>query len=376
MKKLIRLTTHSNTLELLKGQLGFLRREMDVIIVAKDTGNLRRLAIDEGVQYRDIDMYREISLVNDLQSLWALIRLFRQERPDIVHANTPKGAFLAMTAAWITRVPHRIYNINGLRFETVTGNYRRLLIMMERLTCVFANKVIPQGKGVAEIVRRERITNKSLEVIHNGSGNGVDTERFDPELSDIKKQSKKIRGDFRNLSFLFVGRIVGDKGINELVEAFDRLSKEFSDVRLNLVGLYEKNLDPIRPSTLDIIRSNTRIIEYGQQRDVRPFYSASDIFVLPSYREGFPNVVMEAGAMGLPCIVTDISGCNEIIIPGRNGIIIPKQNVDALYNAMRQCIESPERVVAMSKEARPLIISRYRQQDVWEATLAMYNSLK
>jgi glycosyltransferase involved in cell wall biosynthesis len=374
-KKLIRLTAHSCTLGLLKGQLGYLQKEMDVILVAKDLGELPALAAQEGTEYRDVNMQREISPVKDLKSLWTLIRLFRKEKPDIVHANTPKGALLGLLAAWITRVPHRIYNVNGLRFETATGNFRRLLIMMERIACACANKVIPQSNGVADVLRREHVTNKPLKVILNGSGNGVDILRFNPEDSDIIAKGAEIRGDFKGVAFVFVGRLVGDKGVNELVDAFERLHQKYSDTALHLVGHLETHLDPLKPETLRKIDVNEAIIAEGQQNDVRPYLKASDVMVLPSYREGFPNVILEAASMGLPCIATDVNGAVDAIKNGVNGFDVPKRDVEALYQAMKRIYEDTNLRQQMAKNARPFVASHFNRPDVWQATLEMYRNL-
>lgn len=374
-KKLIRLTAHSVTLGLLKGQIGFFANDMDVILVAKDMGNLKSLAEQEGVDYRDVDMHREISPLNDIKSLFSLINLFRKERPDIVHANTPKGALLGLLAAWITRVPHRIYNVNGLRFETTTGNLRRLLIFMEKVACACATKVIPQSNGVANVVTQEHITKKPLKVIHNGSGNGVNVEYFNPELPIVKSKSDEIRGAFSGLAFVFVGRLVGDKGVNELVKAFKKISKEYDNLRLYLIGGKEENLDPLEDETLMEIYNNPQIYAVGEQRDVRPYLAASDVFILPSYREGFPNVVLEAAAMGLPCIVSDVNGATDAIQNGVNGIIIPKRDTTALYEAMRQLITNSILRQSMASVARKSITERFVNRDVWKATLKMYQNL-
>lgn len=374
-KKLIRLTAHSQTLGLLKGQLGFLGKEMDVILVAKDTGNLRQLAKQEGVKYRDIDMRREISPLNDLKSLYRLVRLFCKEKPDIVHVNTPKGALLGLLAAKIAHVPNRIYNVNGLRFETAAGYFRRLLITMEKIACVCATKVIPQSNGVAEVLRKEKITRKPLKVILNGSGNGVDVNYFAPYRKDIIEKANELRANFEGIGFVFVGRLVGDKGVGELIEAFDRLSREFQDVRLSLIGPREENLDAIKDETSKIIDSNQRIIEYGRQIDVRPFLAASDIFVLPSYREGFPNVVLEAMAMGLPCIVSDVNGATDAVQEDENGLIVPKRDVESLYQAMKKLYIDEVLRYSMAQKARPLVKARFNRQAVWQAILEMYKSL-
>lgn len=374
-KKLIRMTAHSVTLGLIKGQIGYLAKEMDVILVAKDVGNLKALAESEGVDYRDIDMRREISPINDLKSLYQLIKLFRKERPDIVHVNTPKGALLGLLAAWITRVPHRIYNVNGLRFETATGNFRRLLIIMEKVACLCANRVIPQSNGVADILRKEHITKKPLKVILNGSGNGVDVNYFNPDIPDIKVKASEIRNGFDGVAFVFVGRLVGDKGCNELVEAFERLSKQYKNVRLYLVGGREENLDPLSDTTLNTIALNKNIIECGAQSDIRPFLAASEIFVLPSYREGFPNAVLEALAMELPCIISDVNGATDAIYNTENGLVISKKDVQALYDAMLQLYLNENIRKKMSQKARSLVIERFNRPDVWQATLQMYQSL-
>ena len=320
-------------------------------------------------------MKRKISIINDLKSLWALYRLFRKERPFIVHANTPKASFLGMVAAWLARVPHRIYLVTGLRFETVHGPLRLILKTIERISCLCATKVIPEGDGVKKALYREHITKKPMEKILNGNINGIDVEYFN-RSKDILTQASDIRNGSNAFTFIFIGRMVRDKGINELIGAFHKLSSENPSVRLLLVGTFEDKLDPVLPETKRLIETSENIVFVGYQKDVRPYLAASDVLVLPSYREGFPNVVLQAGAMGLPCIVTDISGSSEIIIPDRNGIIIPKQNTKALYQAMKYCIQHPESVKKMAQEARPLIVSRFKQQDVWRALLDMYNSLK
>ena len=176
-------------------------------------------------------------------------------------------------------------------------------------------------------------------------------------------------------TFCFVGRIVRDKGINELVSAFVRLHEKYPQVRLLLVGPFEKELDPVLPETEKAIQNHPAIRFMGFQPDVRPFLVASGTLVLPSYREGFPNVVLQAGAMGLPSIVTDINGCNEIIIPNENGVIIPSKDEEALYQAMENFLFYPEEIQRMAKKARPLIASRYDRKVLWEALLKAYKRL-
>lgn len=374
-KKLFRIATISMSLDvLLKGQLRFLSNHFEIVGVASGRQELNRVSQREGIRAINIPMSREISLWQDLQSLVLLISLFIKERPYIVHANTPKASLLSMMAACITRVPHRIYTVTGLRFETATGNFRKLLIAMEKVTCWCATKVIPEGEGVKKTLMREKITDKPLKVILNGNINGVDTQYYDRTThvnllaSEIKEKNK--------FTFCFVGRLVRDKGINELVSAFVRLYKENADVRLILVGAFEKELDPVLPETEWQILNHPAISFVGFQQDVRPFFAASNALVFPSYREGFPNVVLQAGAMGLPSIVTDINGCNEIVKEGENGIIVPPRDMEKLYGAMKYFVDhSNVEVAEMAKKARPYIIERFEQHKVWEALLAEYESL-
>ena len=375
---IFRLMTASGSLSLLKGQLRKLHNaSLDVVVVSGGSKEqLSEVALDEGVGIRFIPhLVRPISLGNDLRALSELIRLFRREKPYVVHANTPKASLLGMVAAWICRVPHRIYTVTGLRFETSTGFMRWLLKTMERITCACATKVIPEGQGVWKTLYREHITSKPMAVLHNGNINGIDLKHFD-RTPEVVEQAKRIQVEVGgSFTYLFVGRLVRDKGITELVDAFERVHIEHPETRLLLVGTQEPELDPLPDRTQRLIADNDAIIESGWQDDVRPWFVASDLFTFPSYREGFPNVVMQAGALGIPSIVTDINGSNEIIIEGQNGTIIPTRDTDALYRKMTEALEQKDRLTEMSAQCRPLISSRYRQEDVWHATLEMYRSL-
>lgn len=375
-KKIIRVTTVSTSLDaLLKGQLNFLGKYYDVVGVASDVGTLDNVSKRENIRTIDVSIQREINIKKDIKSLISLIKLLRKEKPNIVHANTPKGSLLSMVAAWITRVPHRVYTVTGLRFETTSGRFRRLLILMEKITCACATKVIPEGDGVKETLIREEITKKPLQKILNGNINGIDLNYFN-RSSSIVQTAMNIKSPTDSFTFCFVGRIVKDKGINELVNAFNMLNKEHKKTHLILVGPFEKELDPVEPQTEELISNHENISFVGYQNDIRPYLAASDAFVFPSYREGFPNVVLQAGAMELPSIVTDINGCNEIIIDGENGKIIPPQDTKALYKAMKYFVEHKDDLVKhMATNARPMIESRFDQKMVWNAILDMYNSL-
>lgn len=379
--KLLRIVTSSVSLVLIKGQYRYLREhDIDVVVVTGEPHlSDMDLAILEGAPHRLVPhLIRPISFWNDVRALFELIKLIRREKPDVVHANTPKASLLGITAAWWCRVPHRIYTVTGLRFQTAKGFFRWLLITMERITCRLSTKVIPEGDGVAKTLRDEHITRKPLKKLHNGNINGIDLAHYDKSAIPISLLSQtKSETSFseESFTFIFVGRIVKDKGICELVEAFTRLQQEHPDARLLLVGDFEQKLDPLPEDVYHTIQSHPAIYCAGWQDDVRPWFAAADALAFPSYREGFPNVVMQAGALELPCVVSDINGCNEIIIEGKNGLIIPSHDAAALYQAMKRMMEDKALYTHCQQNARPLIASRYKQEDVWQATLEMYRSL-
>lgn len=372
--KLFRISTVSNSLAgLLKGQLRMLNEHYEVVAVSSPGKEMAVLREREGVRTIEIPMERRISLVKDFVSLIRMIWLFAKERPYMVHSITPKAGLISMLAGWITRVPVRMHTFTGLVFPTATGRMQQLLIWMDRLTCACATHINPEGEGVKRDLMAYRITKKPLLVIANGNVNGVDLTYFN-RTDAIMKQAATYRQE-EGFTFCFVGRMVRDKGINELVSAFIRLHQQYPQARLLLVGPFEKELDPVLPETEKEIQEHSAIRFVGFQPDVRPFLAASDALVFPSYREGFPNVVLQAGAMGLPSIVTDINGCNEIIIPNENGVIIPSKDEEALYQAMENFLLHPEEVQRMAKKARPLVASRYDQQIVWEALLNEYKRI-
>ena len=375
--KLIRTSTVPGSLNTFcKGLLRELQEQegYEVVAVSSPGNAMREIEEREGVKTVAVPMERRISPLNDLKSLWRLIRVFRKEKPAIVHSITPKAGLLSMMAAWVARVPVRLHTFTGLVFPTATGLTQKILILTDRITCACATHIVPEGEGVKNDLINYRITKKPLKVLGHGNIRGIDLEYFNPELPEVQADAAKIRkpGVF---TFVFVGRLVGDKGINELVEAFERLNTEYPETRLLLVGRQEPELDPLKPETIAKIDHHKNIEAVGQQSDVRPWLASADALVFPSYREGFPNVVIEAGAMGLPSIVTDINGSREIIIEGRNGTIVPPRNAMALEAAMRRFVESPGDVARMAEKARPLIASRYEQAYVRRCLKEYYKEI-
>lgn len=378
MKKLIRVTTSDISLFLLlRGQLKFLNSHFEVVGLSSDTGLLHQVEKREGIRVIELAMRREISILRDMFCLWHLIQIFKREKPYIVHANTPKGSLLSMMAAWIDRVPHRIYTVTGLRYQGSTGMGRWILMMMERLTCLFASKVIPEGEGVKRTLIADGITKKPLQVIHHGNINGINTQYFSVEACKAKREDvrQKLGINDDEFTFVFVGRIVRDKGMDELAEAMNMLGRLKRKFKLILVGWFEREQTTITEEHENFFRHSESVTYVGYKKDVRPFLLAADALVFPSYREGFPRVPLEAGSMGLPSIVTDINGCNEIIVEGENGIIIPPRDTNSLYAAMLRFIDRPDETKVMASKARQMIKEKYEHEEVINALLEMYNGL-
>lgn len=369
--KIVRGCTVSQSVGFFVGLIPELRgMGYEVVSVSSDGPELQRVR-QAGGRTLVVEMQRHISPLKDLRSLWQMIRVFRKEKPNMVHSMTPKAGLICMMAAWLCRVPVRVHTFTGLVFPTSAGLKRRILMFTDWLTCACATHVIPEGEGVKRDLLSNGITKKPIRVLGHGNCRGIDLQRFDPQNSEVTEAATRLRKD-GVFTFIFISRIVRDKGINELVHAFKRLYDGHREIRLILVGPEEKDLDPISSETQEIIRTCAGIEAVGSQKDVRPWLLASDAFVLPSYREGFPNAVIEAGAMGLPCIVTDINGSREIVLEGRNGTIVPPRDAGALYETMRLFVENPRVPAAMATEARPLIAARYEQGYVRRCLMEFY----
>lgn len=366
--KLIRSSTVPQSLNTFcRGVLKELSQRYEVVAVSSPGEELDELGQREGVRTIAVPMKRHISITSDVKSLWRMWRVLRHERPDMIHSMTPKAGLMSMVGGWLAGVPVRVHTFTGLVWPTATGLKRRVLMATDWLTCACATHVIPEGEGVKSDLLNHGITRKPIRVLGYGNVMGIDLERYNPQ----KYETVAHEG----FTFVFVGRIVRDKGINELVAAFDRLHKEYDSTRLVLVGPREDNLDPVLPETLKRINLGDGIESVGSQKDVRPFYAQADALVFPSYREGFPNVVIEAGAMGLASIVTDINGAREIIIDGQNGIIVPSRDEEALYLAMKRFVDNPDEVDTMAANARPLIASRYEQGYVRQCLYDFYKEI-
>lgn len=378
-KKLIRITTVPSSLKvLLKRQLSYMSNYFQVIAVSSPGKMLDEVRVNEAVRTASIPLTRAITPLRDLLALIKLYRLFRKEEPLIVHSHTPKAGLLGMLAARFAGVPIRMHTVAGLPLMEAKGIKKWLLIWAERLTCRCAVRVYPNSPRLAAYISANRLcSDDKLKVLGYGSSNGIDTHYFQlneevMEARDIVRHRLKLNTD--NFVFVFIGRLVKDKGIRELVQAFASIEKKYAHARLLLVGPFEQQ-DPLEDETIDKINQDDQIMHVSFQDDVRPHLAVSNVLVFPSYREGFPNVPMQAGCMHLPSIVTDINGCNEIIEDNKNGLIVPVKDSNALTAAMERLMTNTSLYHHLRSNCREMITSRYEQQYLWALLLNEYNDL-
>lgn len=371
-------TTVPETLaSILVGQPSYLAKHFDISLVTSPGSMVGRVRQQEGVPVEIVRMERGINPFKDLISILHMWRTLRRLRPDIVHSYTPKAGLVTMVAAWLGGVPVRVHTFTGLIFPTATGLKQRILIWVDRLICACATHVVPEGLGVQRDLERYSITRKPLKIIGHGNIAGVDTEHFNPEAVGLDVAAAEIKErlnimDPQAMVFCFVGRLNKDKGIAELFAAFDALPEH---AHMLLVGGVD-NSAPIPEELQERIKSHPRIHALGFMQDIRAALKLANFLVLPSYREGFPNVVLQAGAMEVPVIATDINGCNEIIEPGFNGWLVPPRDVKALMGAMQDAMKTPSAICnEMGKRARERVQQRFERGQHWERMKFFYQKL-
>ena len=378
MEKLIRITTVPISIEkLLENQPKYFSKFFDITIVSSDKSELEKLGKKQGVKTFCLPLTRKITPFKDIIAIFKLYFFLKRENPKIVHSHTPKAGFVGMTASFFAGVPIRMHTVAGLPLMERKFIKKKVLIFIEKLTYLFATNVYSNSKKLMEFILSKKFCSKrKIKTLANGSSNGIDTKYFSDNISLISKNKlldtlKILKNDF---VFCYVGRVVQDKGINELVSAFNELNLKNKNCKLIIVGKIENETNPVSKSTMGIIKKNKNILLTGFKNDVRPYLSIGNCFVFPSYREGFPNVLMQAGAMDLPCIATNINGCNEIIQDNINGFLIPPKNIDALVKAMQKIMDK-KLIIKLSKNSRLMVKEKYDQKYFWKKLLIEYNNL-
>lgn len=351
----------------------------EVIALSSPDPHLASLGEREEVRTIGVAMRRDISPMADLRSLCSLVRVLRRERPDMLHTMTPKAGLLGMIAARIAGVPLRVHTFTGLLFPTAKGLKRRLLATTDRITCACATHIIAEGQGVRADLLSHRITRRTVTVLGHGNVRGVDLTHYTP-TPQLMSEADALRRRFGIASddkvMIYVGRLVGDKGLHELLGALPAIRGAISSrVHLIMAGDTDGSRDDL--TSAELASQPDVHLSGGWVDDVRPWLLAADILVFPSYREGFPNVVLEAGAMGLPAVVTDINGSREIITDSVNGLIVPPATVAPLAEAVTRLLTLPATALGeMSRAARLNIELHYSRPYVWQCLKRYYSSLR
>lgn len=377
MPKIIRITTVPISLKLLlAGQMKFLKEQgWDVLMVSADGRELPQVIKAEGVRHEVVPFTRKITPLQDLKCLWQLYQLIKKEQPDMVHTHTPKAGLLGMIAAKLAGVSLRIHTLAGIPYMAAEGGKKSLLEKMEKITYSYATHVWPNSIGLKNFVIEHNLCpSEKLTVVGKGSSNGVDFEKFNRE---VLKENHLVAATMRILPgeddfiILSVGRLVKDKGIQELVDAF-LSSKIVAKAKLVLLGSFEQDLNPLDPETIKIITDHPRIVQIDWSDHVAHYLALADVLVHPSHREGFPNVLLEAGAMELPVICSDILGNTDVITQQKTGLIFPVKNVEVLKEAMEFAFVKRDKMAELADNLFQEVLENYSRPEVQREIFAQY----
>jgi glycosyltransferase involved in cell wall biosynthesis len=377
---LLHVTTVPMSLIFLTGQVGYMRQRGYAVHALCSPGEgLDASGRVHGMPVRTVEMPRRISPLRDLRAVVQLALEVRRLRPAVVHAHTPKGGLLGMIAAWMTGVPVRIYHMRGLPLQTATGWRRRLLSWTERVSCALAHRVICVSHSLREVAIAEGLCPPDkVRVLLGGSGNGVDAAgRFDPAAlaPDTRRRVRERLGIPEDAVVVgFVGRLVRDKGIVELAGAWQRLREEHPQVHLLVVGPWEPQ-DPVPAELRRALEDDARVHLTGADWETPPLYAAMDLVALPTYREGFPNVPLEAASMELPVVATRVHGCVDAVRDGATGTLVPARDAAALARAVGAYVGDAGLRRAHGRAGRARVLREFRREAIWQALAAEYEAL-
>jgi glycosyltransferase involved in cell wall biosynthesis len=367
--KLLRISTVPHSLYLLlRGQIKYMSEHgFEVFMASSTDSSVPLLEKQEGARHYDIPLSRKLSVFSDLKALYHTIKLIKKIRPDIVHTHSPKAGIVGMLAARLCNVKLKIHTVAGLPLIEASGAKRKLLVEVEKLTYKFADWVLPNSQEQLAFIKKNIYNGNKLTIVGKGSSNGIDLDYFS-KTPDHLAHRDELRNHYQieqdDLVLTFVGRLANYKGVNELVAAFKNLSMRHANIKLLLVGPFE-DLNPLSAETLKEIESNNAIITTGHLEDIRPCLNITDIFVFPSYREGFPQSLMQACAYELPCVATDINGCNEIIFDNVNGFLIKVKDVEDLEQKCEILINDEQLRQKFGSNSKAYLTENFEQKLMW-----------
>jgi glycosyltransferase involved in cell wall biosynthesis len=365
---------------LLPGQMRFMAANgFDVLMISADGKELNEVIEKEQCRHITVPMTRQITPFKDLKCLFQLIKIFNKEKPDIVHTHTPKAGLLGMLAAKLCGVKVRIHTVAGLPLMVEKGFKYKLLKFIEKLTYACALQVWPNSNSLMQFIIKNKLCKiTKLKIIAKGSTNGININRFSPQQLDDKITEEiktRINYSTEDTYLLCIGRLVVDKGIAELVHVFTQLQKTDDDLMLILVGEYEPALDPLPEETLHEIEINPSIIHINWTPHVEYYMSLAHFFIFPSHREGFPNVLLQAGAMGLPVICSHITGNIDIVANNETGLIFDSGNEQQMLKLLQYALLHPQHMQTMAKKLQQDIRQNYPQENIWQNMLQAYKTL-
>ncbi|MBJ6364976.1 glycosyltransferase family 4 protein [Staphylococcus hominis] len=369
-KKIFQLVTVSKSIPLMKGQIEYLRNKgLDVHVVSSEGPEQNTYSSDIT---HVVNMEREISLKNDLKSLMNMIRLFKKEKPHIVNSGTPKAGLIGTLAAFITRRPVRIYTVRGLRLETVTGLKYKILYAMEKLAMFCATDIIAISESLKDKIVELGLEKKEhIKVLGHGSSNGINLDNFTKDKTIIPYELKEKLADHFVIGY--VGRIVKDKGIHEIIEAFKIIQKNYNKVKLLIVGPIEKD-DSISEDDYQYLQNNLNIIMTGHVNDTVNYYNHMDVLVFPTYREGFGNVSIEAQAVEVPVIVNNVTGAKDTLINNVTGYLVEKGNYNQIAQKLEFLIDNPAIKKQLGINGRENVESKFRNEIIWKHLETIYKN--
>ncbi len=380
--KLIRITTVPMALRyLLQGQMNYMSTSgYDVIMISAEGKELTEVLQQEKCRHLIVPMTRKITPIQDLKCLFQLIKIFIKEKPDIVHSHTPKAGLLGMLAARICGVKTRIHTVAGLPLMVEHGAKFTLLKYIEKLTYCCASTIWPNSPSLKKYILEQKLTRpEKINIIGKGSSNGINLQRYNPQILDPRKLAEIKESIHYNSSYnylLFTGRLVKDKGIIELVDAFTRLQKSHTRLKLLLLGDFESGLDPLPQHTMENIQQNPDVIHVGWTNDVEYYMQLATTFVFPSHREGFPNVLLQAGAMKLPIICSSICGNIDIVQNHQTGLLFNTRNVQSLAEKIEYSLMQKPEMMQMASQLHDYIHREFKTTQVWEKILLEYSQLQ
>ncbi|MUG99571.1 glycosyltransferase [Scytonema sp. UIC 10036] len=378
--KLLHITTVPESFNFFKGQIGYMKaRGVEIHALSSPGDLLTEFGKREQVLTYGVAMQRRITPLKDIQSIFQIWQHIQRIGPHIVHTHTPKGGLLGTIAAWFAGVPVRVYHIHGLPMMTAKGYKRLLLTWSEKISCLLAHQIISVSHSISKVAVTEGLCPpEKITVLLKGSYNGVDMlGSFNPANlpPNTRQETRKNYGIPEDAVVVgFVGRLTRDKGVEELAGAWQILREEFPNLHLLVVGYFEPQ-DPISTEVKKRLASDPRIHMTGRMSYIPPFYAAMDILILPTYREGLGEVLLEASAMKLPIVATDIPGCVDAVENGYTGLLVPPYDIEALAGQIRKYIQNPKLRYQHGNAGRDRILQEFRQEPIWEGLYQQYLKL-